>query len=600
MAGFMSGFGSAFADSFNATRKREADRKDDMFQLQYRDLISKRDARTKVDQENAKNVKAAKAMVKLSGQPDEAWTEVYNLKSAGVSDAEIMKQLEANQAVISPNTTASTDTSGPADPRDDLTTAANNSVDSQMKASGMEPPKSGGIFGRIADAIGIDRNQDPNRAADGPETSPYDQTDRVAEASGMTPEEVRNTQNADVSGTPIPGLDDNKITWTPKASSGTAPDLGRINSEEEAQGAIDWYASRGMEKEAELARTMLDNQMKITESKIRADAIAKGTMPDITGGAIKNEDGTWTNVRKTNVNGDTIWTDGLGNQVDAGKVDQDTPAMMRDIDEMTKALDKPTQEYYTAANTLKTTAKAGTGLINIVEQYPEAVGLTNNLVQVFDKYKRGAQNIMSILNPTVDPETGLMVVSSSAFAKADSMEKDLENQLSGPLGRAKKVAIAAALVDIKTTKLAYAAAAQQGQTGKGVNQQEFEKFYSNIQAGGNPDAMRLGIAEILDEQRDNLSSLSNDLNKNSIYMRKFQQVYGRPSPFQPVEGPDELLKNDPELQKTFERFQGDTKNSPLNQAKQPQTPESTGMTPVGKTPDGKIVYQGKDGKRYVQ
>ena len=567
MAGFMAGFGSAFSDSFNATRKREADDKSDLFKMQYTDYISKRDERTKQDAINAKNVKAAKEMVRMTGQPDDAWGAVYSQLSADIPAATIMKQLEENQATVEPvtNVTSPGDNGAPADPRDDLTQGASSAVDSQMKSSGMATPPGGGIFSRIGAALGGNTQEAPETQD---RSSRFDQgLDRVAEASGTTTDDVKNTLNSPAEGTPVPGADDFKVTWAPKASAGTAPDLGKVTSEEEAQTAIDWYTSKGMTKEAEIARTMLNNQMKITDSKLRLKAIAEGTMPEINTGAIRGPDNTVTNVRKSVINGEEIWTDGLGNQVDAAKVEEDTPAMLRDIDEMTKAQAQPTQDYYVAADTFKQTARTGTALVQILKKYPQAEGMTNNLSQVFDFYKRGAQNILSILNPTTD-EDGNLLISGASMSKAESIEKDLEKKLAGPLDANTRVAIASALVDIKTTKLAYAAAAQQGQTGKGVNQQEFENFRKSFSSGG-PKAIMLSVNETLQDMQERLKDQANNINKNSIYMRKFEQIYGRPSPFQPVEDPDKLMESDPELRQNFERLRGDADSTGFTQTKQP-------------------------------
>lgn len=223
MAGFMSGFGPAFANSFSRAREASAQREQDMFKLKYADYISRRDQIESEKKQDAKDVEYAKSVAQQYGNPD-AWGEIYKMKRSGVPDSQIFKRLDEYEPVISPMETSKGDTSGPADPRDGLTQGAQSSVDAQMSESGMQPPANGGIFGDLKGGLGIGSSLGMKPRGSREERV----TGRIAEASGTTPDEINKTlQPRD--GEPMTAVPDLKVAWKPRTKPTDWYDVKTMN-----------------------------------------------------------------------------------------------------------------------------------------------------------------------------------------------------------------------------------------------------------------------------------------------------------------------------------------------------------------------------------
>ena len=100
--GFMSGFGSAFSQSFNQASAQRAEKEKDMFQLQYKDYITRRDETAKTKAEQAKAVRLAKQIVAETNQPSDSWGDAYNMLNDGVDYGTVLKKYQENVANIKP------------------------------------------------------------------------------------------------------------------------------------------------------------------------------------------------------------------------------------------------------------------------------------------------------------------------------------------------------------------------------------------------------------------------------------------------------------------------------------------------------------------
>lgn len=547
--GFMAGFGSAFADSFKQQEQIQAQEKQDAVKMRFTDYMSRRDEQVKQDKENAKNMKAAEQLVNMSGQPAEVKFAVYDMKSAGMSDEMIMKQLEANTAIITPNTTAG-DTSGPADPRDGLTEGAQTSVDAQMQQSGMTPPApEQGIFGRIKGAMTGGSSQERDQRTS-------DRADQqIADATGQTPEAVQSTMKGqDVSGDPVPGRSDVSIKWQPKPS---VLDVSKISTVGEALTYQFQVDQSGTETEKLQAADLVarHQHQKATEAAMAAQA--SGTGFTFSRGFIKDANGGWTGgvaIPQDDGRGGYIWRDAQGNQLDSAQVLPADKNMEADIKQISTEMGEPIKKYEASKTDFKALARTSAEISQLAKEHPEAMGASGDLSQYTDAFKRAAVNVAKIVNPKFDPGIERDQVDPGVFGELEKAERATNGMLKGVVDRNEQNALYATLMDIKATRLAYMWAKDMGQQGRGVSNADFNNFKNVAKGGGNPAALKQSAADFLAESRKNLQDQEQSLMGGGASGIYFEQKYpGVPNPFKISSTIDQEVQGDPQLQQAIDQ-----------------------------------------------
>jgi hypothetical protein len=555
MAGFMSGFGTAFANSFNQHNAESAAVKRDKIKMDYDDFRTRRDAAEKQDKINEKNIKAAKQMVAMTGQPDEAWSAVYDMLSADVSQSEIMKQLQANTAIVNPEaaTTQPGEGATASDPRDDLTQGAATAVDAQMEQSGMTPPPPGeGLFGDAKTGMGVDSAQ---QAAPRPQQTVPPQT-----AEQVPPPKP-------VSGENIPGRSDAKITWQPKAE---VPDISKVNSIGDAIAYQFRIEQTGTPEQKLAAKDLLERyqHMKATEAKLEAQA--NGTGFQFARGWMRDAEGGWTGGVVTprdtgRGDGSVTWEDAYGNPVDASQILPANKNMESDIEAISKEMSKPLDDYEKAKSDYKTMARSSAKLTKLTQMHPEALGKSGDLSQWSDELKRAGVNILQIVNPALDLN-GNVIPRTSNFSQLDKAETALKGTLKGLTDRNAINAVNAGLIDIEATRLAYLYAAQSGQEGRSVAITEFENFKNVATGRGNPDTLAQSAANFLEERRKNLAEQEQMINRGGGAGINFKGKYpGVPNPFEIRSTLEQEIQDDPELQTSLDTVDAAGKPAPGGQ-----------------------------------
>jgi hypothetical protein len=484
-----------------------------------------------------------------------------------------------------------------------------------MTESGMKPPANGGIFGNlganqpasnpIAGQVGMPQTPEQVPAQNTP--SPAMNGGIAGQTAGATAGQVAENGPTPTAQTPkpeniveeqnLPGNSDGKITWQKRsASQFKAPNPWEVTNTGDALAYKTWAYERGGEADRKRADNLVNTFAAMDQAKARQTGIENGTYSEPIGATLIKPDGTQELLTKsydTN-SGAPVWLNAEGQPVQniQGRLVEHTPAMEKDLDDMADKMVKPVEDYTTAVNDFKQTNKTGSELIKLVEAHPEAAGLSGDALQFFDKWKLGLQNLLYVATPD-----GNAMLSPQTMKIAEDAEANLEERMRGPLDKADKAATAAALIDIKATKLAYMAAAAQGQSGKNVAVSEFEKFKDNILAGGKPSAMKLGIASTVQDQYDNLKLQASNVNVNSSLMRRFKNKYGINSPFQPVDDPDSILKTDDDTRQQFEYLQNASKAGDLTQTKQPNV-EVPSWVPPEMAPD--YQYMDEETKKLLQ
>lgn len=598
--GFMAGFGSAFSESYNAGVKADRQQKDDEFKLRFSDYVTRRDKLEEQNKVNEKNVKTARRIAQMTGQPADAWGTAYDMLSGGATFDDVYKLYQNNQATISRKDQSATqgDTGQQAQPEGDLTANAANSVNAQMSASGMRTPPDGGVFKGAANAVGGIAQQegqtpaiptDNNPMHQGQRPSPIDE--RISRVTGANQQEIDKVMaaNAATPPSPVPSDDNYEVKWSPKTTGlATKPDWKAISGPGEAAYALNWARKYGSKDELALAESLYTDFTKLGAEQMKQKGIAEGTYREPTRGRMYDGDGKANGEmvhRVPDRNGGYVWKDASGRQVDEGSFLPFDKGMEEELADIAKNTGKQTQEYNDNIASFKDLARTGDDLVSLASAYPQAMGMSGDVLQRFDSVRRTVTNIASILSPEVDPKTGLINVDSGAFKKLGDAERQVMESMKGPLDQAEKLALAATLMDIKSTKLAYLMASQSGAgTGRAISNVDFQNFKQAAIGGGNPEAVKLATADLIHQQYLKLKDQENAINSAGSAVGNFEGRYNTKSPDRPAMSVDDILANDPKTRAMIENFSGAAKNNSLTQTKQstkidPNDPPPEGITP---------------------
>jgi hypothetical protein len=566
--GFMAGFGSAFSQSFQADQDRIAQKDEDTFRMQYQDYISQRDYRQKLDLENKKNLRMARSIVAgTTGQPPEAVQWAYEQLSGGASPEYVQKYLNDNQATVTPNTTtkpgdgATANDAQPADPRDNLSTAASSSVDSQMTASGMKAPASGGIFGNIKQGM-HDIFSGEGKAARTNDRS----TQRIAGATGVDPQQVKDTLSGkNMPGDPLDGMPNTQIKFAPKGA--TFQQLqAAANNYNDATALKVWTDQNGTPEQKMYADNLYNQFKQQKSNEIRQNAFALDPSKAPQRGMVRNPNGLGYNgkfVQADYSDGDPLhpkWIDDQGQEVDpklVQPVGQNQEADMKAVAEEASEDMKPYEQAKTdqkafirTANDYITLLKDSKGKYDA-----KAMDITGDVSQFVDRWRRAAVNIADLVMPQ-----GEVPDASSAVAELDKAEAKVRNELaSGRLIDANSQnALKASLIDIQGTKLAYQMAAQANGSTKGISNADFQHFKDVVSGNGNPVTAAKALQMSIKQGSGNLGDMEKNIKtgrgKASYYKGKYP---GAPNGFDMGQSFEDESAQDPEIAAALKNINAD-------------------------------------------
>lgn len=570
--GFMAGFGSAFADSFNQDQQNKAQHKEDLFRLQYTDYISRRDKQDQIDMENKKNARLAKQMAAQYNQPQEAWQAGYDYLAAGGSPEGLAKMYNENIAVVDQNSNTTKPGEGaiasdaqPADPRDNLTNAAASSVDAQMTASGMKTSQQagqgGGIFGGIKEALGGNSQariqRDSQRAQE-----------QVAGAAGVPVDQVQKTlgPGGHVPGEPLDGQPGATIKWQPKGQTFEVL-RDKANNLGDAQALAVWADDKGTPEQKLYANQLLEKFKQLKSSEIAQNAYQLDPSKVPQRGMIRKKDGTGYEdsfVTADYSDGDPMhpkWIDSkTGQEVDpksVAPIGQNQEKDMQGVAEEASQDMKPLEEQRLQTKNFIRTAHDYIGLLKDTNgKYDgKAMDITGDVSQFVDRWRRAGVNIADLVMPKGNIEDA-----GSAIAELDSAEKKVRDQLaSGKLvDEVSKNAAKATLIDIQGTKLAYQMAAAANGSTKGISNKDFENYKNVVSGGGNPataaKALNMSIQQSVKAVADTENSVKKGKGKAAYYKGKYP---GAPTGFDLGGVFQDDLKADPELSKAMQDISTD-------------------------------------------
>lgn len=626
--GFMAGFADGFNKSYTSAVERQRDREDDTFKLRYMDAIKRRDQYAAEKKQDKKDIEYAKAMARAYGQPEAAWQEIYQMKRSGADESTIVK-------VLSENTFTGSDTTKTADVATDggdLSKAAGSSVDAQMKSSGMATPADGGIFsttstgqapqpamgapgmgqagqnrvnervdetvGTPADQVGLDTGTaDPSHFPAAP-TAP-DQAAQASEApAGAEPVAPAPAAPEPAADTPVAS----KGPWTPKTKE---DDYYKANNVAEAQVGLVKAERTRNPATIQLARDVLDANIAAEALKTEMDAKAKGLLDTPQLAAVQigpdpakdwdylrpgKEKGTWVSAK----NPDKIYRD--------GEVTVFKKEMTDQMNEQSKAIREPATKYRQSVTGFIANVRNADELMKNVTENPGVAGWAGYASKSADELVRNVGGVMALAQEDIRQDG---ILSSTNEKQLDDSIEAMKKQLSTFVGPAtqnniSRMAIARRLYEAQATKMAYAQAASVGQTGQGVAAKEFERFYNQFM-NPNEDALKQSLTTYVTQNYDTLKQEGAALNEFNPDIDAFYQIYGVPSPLKPAPDIDQLLDLSPDTRSAFDRMTHQQVVNDPNQANPNQINTAPpGMKAIGKSPEGKIIYEDENGERWVQ
>lgn len=554
MAGFMSGFGRAFSESYENAADRRAKRDDDNFQIAFTSYLKRKDERDRYVREDGKMAKQAANLAQLAGIDDPlAVSAAYDMLRNGMSDTVILKEFSKPGAKFSATETT---------PR---SKAAGTETQNQMVASGLSPAPSGTqtpeapteeptqerdflseLFGRKGPKA---RMEEEKRKANS----------RISQVTGDTPEDISAVDSFDPS---EPTVSMPKATFTPG---------------QDAVEDVSWQDAIRLRDTATdpVQKKLYDDIVKSHEAKskaeeaIKADPLGTGMVfiaPDPETGKLGPVGGT--------KQPDGSIVDFNGNPIQGARLQsQEEKRMDLELEKMAPDAMKARAQ---TANTVSL-YKEGGELIDIASANPTVLTTVGDVTQWVEGMSAEAKAAYSIIQHGGDinsPEA------KKAFDKLDvTLSKYGVDQ----------IAANKSLFDSKLLAMAYRVAAAEGQKSRDVSNKDFDRIRDIINnSHGNSRVFAQNLADYLgslQKQEDDTQFLP-----YNQMIERYKKYTGGYSPEEPVISTQEALNasQDPGVKKVLSIINGDGIQEPE------ATPEETDKGPDTEGIDPEAIKLLKD------
>lgn len=520
MAGFMAGFGTAFANSFNQASAERARREDDLVRMKFEDMQATKKERQKLKAEDLKNVRLAKSLTE--GVNPAAWPKVHEWLASGMSESQVIKNLQEGEFIIKPktgeNAAEAAQTQDDGSGSVDLSKTAEGAVDSQMAASGLGSKPGQGIFGKTPA---------PGLNGEAPATPDESRANRrVDEATGG---EYSAPQDESVSvAEDLPGSDAS-IEYRPKKP---AADISKIDSPEGAMAAATQAQQEG---KPELAKEYLlhyERQMMVASARAHLKAIENGTAVDPMT-ATQRETGTI--VQKS---ADGTWVTPDGKVLGEADVVPHDKRIMDGVTKVVEQLDKPVQEYTVRVEKFAGAVRTANEMVEIVDADPRVLSLKGDIAKTVSTWRDNIFGAGELFHDTVP-------VTQSTLDRLEETEASIEAELANPMKNFDDTTIRRNLLEAKAARMAYAMAAFDpvNQTGKAVSAGEFESALRNL-LPTNATAFKRNLSDAIGAEEAALREQETNISKNSLWARDFEKRFGIPFPYPLATPVDDLVDLD--------------------------------------------------------
>lgn len=242
------------------------------------------------------------------------------------------------------------------------------------------------------------------------------------------------------------------------------------------------------------------------------------------------------------------------------------------------------QKYQDRALVLSEGINTAKNMKDILARNPNANALGGTIAKVTDEW---ARDIVSGVDQIAEITRGLANSGNpnglAAVDKAvDEMEATVDSLISQGV---QSDALDAALLESYKLRMTYAMLASQGQQGRSVNQQEFDKMYADL-SNSNPQSVFEKLDNWVEDTVTSLKVEHSLLNEHNNKMMDFANRFNI-EPMSVAVDPETFVQD-----YTFSARGNET----IQNQQMPQ-PDTSGLTPIGKTPDGKIIYEDEQGNR---
>lgn len=589
---FVAGFGETFSQGMRDREQAKRQEKQDLFKLTYSEYIRRREKREENQAKDAQTIRLAKSLAQTSGAPDGSWVNAYEWLKSGMDQDMVLENLSTGKfenngpTVENPGSgaTPSPDTT----PVDNQTREAMSGMQDvpQQQNIPASPQVSNSPWGNIRDKLL------------GPKRPKMDETyDKIGQITQTDPSQVRSTLEG---GAGTPAVTDNPMKFTP-GTPARKPDAFNTIPEasiELAQAKTEYERnpSEGNKERYRVAQERIDALMFAERAVATMKAEAEAASQGINGasGLMLDENGKMVPVFASRQGGE--WVDPQGNKITFRPYQK---GEQENYFNLYERLGKKVEDY-------NSKSLANTAVLRDVGYMGKLIEETNGQVlsSTVGGLAQTAQRWALEINTALDvlrQEAG-----DNSPVDANRLQ-DLENRINDAISQGvNDLGTARALFEAKGKIVAYRLAASMGQEGRSLSETERKIFEELMQNSTGVDKFYQKAGSIVFSEMRNLEGQAFQLNDDNS-LRAFEQTYGW-KPFEPARPIETLIERDPELKQSYDllkKYESGTNGSPvlnnteIGSNKKPVNNVPEGLTPIGKTPDGRTVYRTKDGRQVV-
>jgi hypothetical protein len=590
MAGFMAGFGPAFSRSFEGARDRAAVERQDTFRMVYQDLIQKREKREADTKEDRKAVNAAKAYAESGGAPA-AWPKVYEWVKGGMSESQIMENLQTGSFEVAEQAATPDTPMAPA------------GVDTQMQAAGIAPAaeqtQAAAPASAPSGAPGEVDTGNPitaflkRKAGGGLDMRREQAIEKIAKSTGASVEDVR----AELEGTSPVGVDVNSsnVKYTPGALARTPDKFDTIEkaSIEASQAATAYEQNPTPQNEARVAQAQERLQAIISAKDIEAAIKAKHEGKGSALHKIMGPNGYELHAE--------VYEDEQGKfSIQGGKkvyLGQDQEAIpvseqeLKLLDDINADLKVPRQDLANRKASVESAIQTVDRMKKVVDDSQGRVlaGPVADTVSWFDKLINNVDVAAQLARDAAgNSNTAAEMLASPDYkfskseidTKLSELETLNEKLMSEDMS---KLSVQRGLYETQKAIFTYQLASAMGQEGKSLAEPERKLFSQLASTGTSPEKFQEAMGGILNNMVDSVDSQVRAFPSASGSLQTYISTIGEPPKgIVPTLMSDDLNKSaDPSVKATWGWVRPQEAPAPEAIAKEGLTPAGPGTPPKG-------------------
>lgn len=287
---------------------------------------------------------------------------------------------------------------------------------------------------------------------------------------------------------------------------------------------------------------------------------------------------------------------------DQSKVTPWTEDQEKSMEDFSKDISAPAREYNEKVSAYIQSVRDTQDLIELREQYPRAATMTGQASALANSALRTIYAGFKTI--TDDAANG--VFKPGAISQLDVFENQLDRAIkdfvpTNAADNVRKDGLVYTLMYTKALRATYAQAKAIGAgSGQGLGQKELFVMLDRMMTSDSK-AFIQDRRDYIINQHKTLQQEADAFNKNDTRINWLKRKMNLEDlPITPMTNVDQAISDDPEVKAIVDRFmdEGNSIDPNVTNPDQINTGRD-GMSPIGKTPGGKIIYQDKSGKKWV-